>query len=432
MAELRRFTLADGLLLAAVIGLATATRAGYLIFCAGYARNDGPLLVQTLPPRLDELADNLKKEQRFAVRSPSGPQRDIADVAPGYAVLTAVVGYGVDDAALPSAMRWLQCVLGALTAGLYFLLARRTFCSVVAGALAGVLCAVHPFWILDTSARADGVTATFLLALALFCGICASQTRGILSSLLFGLTLAALALVRAALLPFAFVALAWFLFRCRTLTRGWLCALLAFLGFVNGLAPWMVRNWQLFGEPLPIVDSTYAHLYAGNKPQEANDTDDASDGLANRNRRYAGEIWRQMCEDPAETVRRRSRAALHFLFGERWFEKDRLAEPSESAESMPNWLAQWYPLVLESTLLAMLLLALLGWRWTYAWRSSAMPLSLAVLWIPLPYILGHAEALSGPRLPLDGVLLCYAAFALAFLFPGRTALWMGEAEEPRP
>ena len=56
-----------------------------------------------------------------------------------------------------------------------------------------------------------------------------------------------------------------------------------------------------------------------------------------------------------------------------------------------------------------------------------MPLSLAAIWIPLPYVLGHAEALSGPRLPLDGVLLCYAAFALACLLPARWRLWAGES-----
>ncbi len=77
-------------------------------------------------------------------------------------------------------------------------------------------------------------------------------------------------------------------------------------------------------------------------------------------------------------------------------------------------------------MLVLLLLALLGWRWTYAWRRSAMPLTLALIWIPLPYVLSHAEALSGPRLPLDGVLLCYAAFALAGLFAGRERLWAGE------
>jgi hypothetical protein len=65
----------------------------------------------------------------------------------------------------------------------------------------------------------------------------------------------------------------------------------------------------------------------------------------------------------------------------------------------------------------MLLLGVLGWRWTYPWRRAAMPSSLALMWVPLPYLLGHAEALSGPRLPLDGIFLCYAAFALVYLLP---------------
>ena len=63
-------------------------------------------------------------------------------------------------------------------------------------------------------------------------------------------------------------------------------------------------------------------------------------------------------------------------------------------------------------MLVLLLLAGLGWRWSYAWQRPSMPASLAVVWIPLPYLLSHAEALSGPRLPLDGVLLCYAALWL--------------------
>ena len=66
----------------------------------------------------------------------------------------------------------------------------------------------------------------------------------------------------------------------------------------------------------------------------------------------------------------------------------------------------------------MLLLGLLGWRWTYGWRKQSRLAALALLWIPVPYLLSHAEFLSGPRLPLDGILLCYAAFVLVCLVPG--------------
>jgi len=73
---------------------------------------------------------------------------------------------------------------------------------------------------------------------------------------------------------------------------------------------------------------------------------------------------------------------------------------------------------LQGSLLAVLLLGFLGWRWTYGWRKQSRLATLAILWIPLPYLLSHAESLSGPRLPLDGILLCYAAFVIACLVPG--------------
>jgi 4-amino-4-deoxy-L-arabinose transferase-like glycosyltransferase len=436
MADTRRFTWAEGLLFLVILIAAAGVRAGYLISCADYARNDGPLRVEMPMSDLDMLVRSLKSDWRFAVQIPSHEDKqDTAWTAPGYYYTMAAVGHLVDDPVLPSTMRWFQCGLGTLTAGLYFLFARRAFRSSLVAVFSGVLCAVHPFWILDTATLTDGVTATFLLALALFLGGRATQTSGPLSSLLYGLTLAALALVRAAMLPFAFVALAWFLLRSRTLARGWLAALLAFLGFVNGLAPWTIRNWQLFGEPLPIVESTYYHLWIGNKPPESKDSQEDMGGVTHMSRSeawptidgcYANEIQREMYDRPAETLHRRLLAGLNFFVGERWFKERRLADSTGSDEIAPTWLARSYPVVLEGTLLGIVVLGLLGWRWTYGWRASAMPSSLAMIWIPLPYVLSHAEALSGPRLPLDGVLLCYAAFALACLLPGSTHLWADE------
>src|SRR5262249_36642489 len=133
-------------------------------------------------------------------------------------------------------------------------------------------------------------------------------------------------------------------------------------------------------------------------------------------RRYArlGSVVRdEVTQRPAETVRRRIQAGLDFLWGDRFFTDRRLADPTTAGESTSAW-----ELPLALSLLILYLLAFLGWRWTYGWRKECVPATLAVIWIPLPYLLSHAEALHGPRLPLDGVLLCYAAFALACLLPG--------------
>ena len=113
------------------------------------------------------------------------------------------------------------------------------------------------------------------------------------------------------------------------------------------------------------------------------------------------------------------RAALMFFVGEQWLKDGTMAEVTPTGqESMPDWLKKNQAVTLQATLLAMFVLAILGWRWSYGWRWESATATLAMLWVPLPYILGHAEGLSGPRLPLDGVLLTYAAFALACLIPG--------------
>src|SRR5262249_10639358 len=150
--------------------------------------------------------------------------------------------------------------------GLYFLFARRAFGSALVAVLAGLFCALHPFWVVSAAELEDGTVAAFLLGLAVWLGARGGQSGGALTSLLYGLVLAGLALVRAALLPFVFVAVLWSLWRCRSLPRGWLYALLAFLGFANALVPWTVRNYQLDEDVVPVVDTAWWHLWIGNSP----------------------------------------------------------------------------------------------------------------------------------------------------------------------
>lgn len=451
--ELRKFGFVDFLLLLLTLALAGGARAGYLLTCCDGGRNAGPLRVQDdRPPvpgqggktELEVLTQGVKERYSYSIQAPlADAPEPTAHTAPGLPWTLGLMARFLGEAAFEKTVRWAHCGLGALTAGLYFLFARRAFRSLFVGTLAGVFCALHPFWIMNTAAIDDGVLTTFLLALALFLGARAVQTGGAFASLLYGLTLAGLALVRASCLPFAFVAVGWFLLRSRHVARGWLCALLAFLGFANGLTPWTVRNWQQFHEPVPVVDSAYLYLWGGNHAGAtggpvpwsawvALESDDlAKLPQPQRYAKLAPLVVQEVRTHPVQTMQRRLGAALHFFFGERWFRDGVLAQENIDADPMPAWFAEAYPGALAGTLLGMLVLGLLGWRWTYGWRDEAMPSSLALIWIPLPYVLAHAEALSGPRLPLDGVLLCYAAFALACLIPGLSGKLLAGARPAR-
>ncbi len=435
MTELRRFSAADLLLLLLVLLVAVGTRAGYVFYAADGGQTNGPLAVQDEAvdtTEVHQLTQSIKDSNLFMAKAPfAADVEQTAHTSPGYPYFLAGVSYLAEGSQRDALVRWIQVGLGTLTAGLYFLFARRAFHSLLVATLTGLFCALHPFWVFDTPAIADGVLACFGLGMCLWLGARAAQTGGALSSLLFGLFLAGLSLVRAALLPFAFLAIGWFLLRTRRVERGWLCALVAFLGFAGGLAPWTVRNWQVFEEPVPIVDSAHYHLWVGSNPHatggpvsdaalEEPQTKDLSK-VTKQTERYAKLAnlwWNEVQDNPVETVRRRISAGLYFVFGEQWFSNKQLADDLATADHpMPEWLGISYAQLLQTTLLLLLLLSFLGWRWTYGWRYESMPAALAMIWVPLPYLLSHAERLAGPRLPLDGVLLTYAAFTFACWVP---------------
>ncbi len=468
MNEMPRFTASTLTLLLLVLAGAGGARGWYVSTCTDNGKREPALLVQGLPPRvalpdgaacrgraaptqLDNLAANFAEQQWFGGKAPLAEREErTAHVAPAYPMLLGALVWWSDESADVN-MRWLQCVLGSLTAGCYFLFARRAFHSTLIATLAGLLCACHPFWIVNTAEINDGVLIGFFVGVSLALGARGGQVGGAFTGLGFGVALAGVAMTRAALLPFALVGLLWFLWECRRFPLGWFAGLLAIVGLANGLAPWAIRNYQVFERPIPVANSTYLHLWVGNHPHATGSTleepalratlsEERRRALldepdqATRYNRLALEFWQEVEDHPSDTLARRLNAGLVFIFGERWFKQRRLGMMRDKDDTIgepPAWLRDHAEMILHATLLGMVVLALFGWRWSYPWRRYGRAGVVALLCVPLPYVLSHAEPLSGPRLPLDGVLLCYAAFALVSMIPGivRTPKAKREQEE---
>ena len=162
MTEPRRFQAVDTLLLLLILAVAFGARAGYLLLCTLPQYPGGWLQVQQpIPPassqngteakedpELSELYHNYKAGNGIAGHVPFG-DKDKEEVtayrSPGYPLLLGVLGRVLDDDTLRSWIRWIQAVLGTLTAGVYFLFARRAFRSLTVGTLAGFFCACIRF-----------------------------------------------------------------------------------------------------------------------------------------------------------------------------------------------------------------------------------------------------------------------------------------------
>lgn len=417
-AELRRLGGLEYSLLFIVFTIAAGVRVGYVRLCASNASTSGPFQVQeSNHADWTALVETVSRDAGYAVPGAGdSPALSVAHPAPLYAgMLAGLRRLSADLADAERWARWLQCGFGAATAALLFLFSRRAFHSNAVAAVAGLAAAVHPFWVASTAEIQDGVQASFLLAACLFLGARASQSRGALTSWAFGLALAGLSLTRAPLLVFAVIALLWFLECCAHLERGWLLAVLACLGFALGLGPWMVRNYLVFHDVYPVVDNGIYHLWLGNRAADSSETivPEAQGSDAERLR----EIWDGLGRQPSAFLERRIRAGLHFWLGKEWFGHGRLCIVSASddpSSTVPSWVNRSYASLFAGSLLALTILGMLGWRCSYPWRTEAMPLALALFWVPFPYVLSHAENLSGPRLPLDGVLICYAAYGLVW------------------
>src|SRR5262245_22689065 len=158
MSEVRRFGALDVVLFLVVLAGAGGLRVGYVKTCCHQAADEEPYQVQDdWKAEREALVGGLREGRGFVARAPLAVQEEpTAHVAIGYPWLVSLVDGSWVNLETEHLIRCIQCGLGALTAGLYFLFARRAFHSLLVGTLAGVFCAIHPFWLLNTAELNDG------------------------------------------------------------------------------------------------------------------------------------------------------------------------------------------------------------------------------------------------------------------------------------
>jgi hypothetical protein len=199
-------------------------------------------------------------------QTPTGPT---AWEPPLYPYLTAGIFrvFGIYSHASAFVLLTINSFFSALTAIPIYLIGKRTFGYTVA-LWSAWMWAVLPFtmywstkWVWETSLSALLLGAIFLLALKL------EEAEGGRLWAALGALWGVAALNNPSLLSFFPVSLAWVWYRRRKQRRSWLPGtVLTLLIFAILVAPWITRNYRVFGKFIFIRDNFGSELRLGNGP----------------------------------------------------------------------------------------------------------------------------------------------------------------------
>lgn len=161
----------------------------------------------------------------------------------------------------------LNSVFAALTCIPIFLIAKKCFSETVA-VWSAWMWAILPFvmfystrWVWETSLAALLLATLFWLALQL------ENTQGLMTWVAFGVLWGAAALVNTSLLAFLPASGLWAWYRrAKVHKRSFAGVVLASVFFAATIAPWLIRNYEIFGRFVFIRSNFGAELRLGNGP----------------------------------------------------------------------------------------------------------------------------------------------------------------------
>jgi 4-amino-4-deoxy-L-arabinose transferase-like glycosyltransferase len=209
----------------------------------------------TLGPRIEDekqyvqLAESLYEGRGFAWAS--GERTSLRP--PLYPALVAGVWHVAGRGNL-QAVRFVQCLLGLLTAAMIVAIGRRAFDARI-GRIAAAIVWLYPSFIYLNVTLLSETLFTFLLVLFLLLATALTRPSSTWTAIACGAALALGALTRSVLwpLPLALCPLLFVVAR-GTARRRMFTAAAVFAGYVVVIAPWAVRNTRLQGVP-EVVDT---------------------------------------------------------------------------------------------------------------------------------------------------------------------------------
>ncbi len=219
----------------------------------------------------DMLARSLREGQGFAIQG-----QPTAYVTPGYPLFLV----GLDSVGIADAFRVgiVQCLLGALTCVLVAIIGAHLGGRRV-GFTAGLISAVYPHLIFWTGYLLTETLFVFMAMASLVVLIkwreSPSQKRILIAGLLLGLA----ALVRPQILGFAILVPVWMVISRTTRAQALRAVPVLLLGVLIPLAPWTLRNYWMFGEPVFTSTETGIVFYQGNSPGATGGSRGYVDGL---------------------------------------------------------------------------------------------------------------------------------------------------------
>lgn len=218
------------------------------------------------PPTYDGIGYDLLAVNLLATGT-YGVERPTAFRPPGYplflAGMYALFGHHF------AAVRLVQVGLDVLTCSLLYTVGSRLFNRAV-GFLAALGLSLHPLQIYMVGEFYAETLSFLFQAVSLFLAteIILRESRPI-PSLLLGASLAATALTRPTAMMWIPLMLLWPICLPQPWHIRWRCVAFLVVGLALLFAPWVVRNYLVFGEFIPVASLGGVGIWAGNNPLSA-------------------------------------------------------------------------------------------------------------------------------------------------------------------